>query len=124
MTITLNLKQPYGVIYGHDVARYEQGGKQFDAQYRLVTPSPKVKAVSMAGLLGEQDIDPLESSKAFLLNILKENPLSKSVIYKEVENNNQEWDQVRDAALALGIVKYSQKNLEYWKLPESTSVGA
>ena len=70
----------------------------------------------MAGLTGE--IDPLESSKTFLINVLKENPLSKSVIYKEVENNNQSWDKVRDAALALGIIKYSQKNLEYWKLPE------
>jgi hypothetical protein len=115
MTHLLNLKQPYGMIYGHDTARYQQGDKLFDAQYRLISP-PKAKEVSMAGLTGE--VDPLESSKAFLLNILKQNPLSKSVIYKEVENNNQSWDQVRDAALSLGIVKYSQKNLEYWKLPE------
>ena len=118
MTPLLNLKQPYGMIYGHDTARYQQDDKMFDAQYRLISP-PKAKEVSMAGLTGE--IDPLESSKTFLLNVLKENPLSKSVIYKEVENNNQSWDKVRDAALALGIIKYSQKNLEYWKLPEGAA---
>ena len=120
-SITLNLKQPYGVIYGHDRAKYDQDGKMFDAQYRLIAP-PKEKEVSLAGLTGE--LDALDSAKTFLVNILSQNPLSKSVIYKEVENNNQVWNNVRDAALILGIVKFTQKNLEMWKLPESISVGA
>lgn len=120
-SITLNLKQPYGVIYGHDRAKYDQGGKMFDAQYRLIAP-PKEKEVSLVGLTGE--LDALDSAKTFLVNILSQNPLSKSVIYKEVENNNQVWNNVRDAALILGIVKFTQKNLEMWKLPESISVGA
>ena len=118
MSLILNLKQPYGVIYGHATAQYDQGGKLFDAQYRLVSP-PKEKEVSLVGLTGE--IDPLGSAKAFLLNVLNQNPLSKSVIYKEVESNNQVWNDVRDAALALGIVKFTQKNLEMWKLPEGVS---
>lgn len=118
MSIMLNLKQPYGVIYGHEVARYEQDGKQFDALYKLIVP-PKAKEVSIAGLTGE--VDPLGNAKTFLLNILSQNPLSKSVIYKEVENNNQVWNDVRDAALAMGIIKFTQKNLEMWKLPEGVT---
>ena len=119
MTALLNLKQPYGVVYGHDSARYSQDGHLYDGQYRRMTP-PKVE-VSMAGLTGDTDLDPLDSAKTFLKNLLAQNPLSKSVVYKEVESNNQVWDDVRNAAIAIGIIKYSQKNLEMWKLPEGVS---
>jgi hypothetical protein len=113
----LNFKQPYGVVYGHDVIRYTQEGKQFDAQGREIAPvvdKPKVQAK-----VGEvPKATPLTNAKSFLLQILKENPLSKSAIYKEAENNNHSWEDVKNAALDLNIAKFTQKNLEMWKLPE------
>ena len=109
----LNFKQPYGVVYGHDEIRYTQEGKNFDAQGREVgakpvDQKPKVQTKSTA----------LDNAKAFLLQILKENPLSKSAIYKEAENNNHLWDDVKNAAVELNIVKFTKANLEMWKLPE------
>ena len=116
---TLNPAKPYGVVYGHDTIRYTQDGKNYDARHREVgaeAPKPgKVqKTVASAA--------PISSAKAFLLQILKENPVSKSAIYKEAENNNQNWDEVKNAAIELGIVKFSTANLEMWKLPEGAAV--
>ncbi len=113
---TLDLKKPYGVLYGHDHAKYEQNGRLYDSQYRLImVPVAEKKTSAVVGP------DPLSNAKAFLLQVLKENPLSKSIVYKEVENNNYSWEDVKNAALELGIVKFTQKNLEMWKLPEGVS---
>lgn len=113
----LNFKQPYGVVYGHDEIRYTQEGKNFNAQGQEVTPAkPEAKPKVQSG--EPEKATPLSNAKAFLLQILKENPLSKSAIYKEAENNNYNWDDVRNAAIDLNIAKFTQKNLEMWKLPE------
>lgn len=118
MSAKMNLKQPYGVVYGHAEIRYTQGGKNYDSQYNEIgapkeQPAPKKVEVPAAG-------NPmLANARAFLLQILKENPLSKSAVYKEAENNNQVWNDVRDAAIELGVQKFTKKNLEMWELPEA-----
>lgn len=114
----LNFKQPYGMVYGHDTIRYVQDGKNFDATATEITPpkpAPKVQADAPKGVVKATGLD---NAKAFLKQVLKENPVSKSAIFKEVENNNLVWNDVRDAAAELNINKFSQKNLEMWKLPE------
>lgn len=113
----LNFKQPYGMVYGHDSIRYTQDGKNFDAAANEISP-PKPK-VQEAGDKPPAKSTGLDNAKAFLKQVLKENPLSKSAIFKEVENNNLVWNDVRDAAIELNINKFSQKNLEMWKLPEA-----
>lgn len=117
---TLNLKAPYGVVYGHDVIRYTQDGKNFDARYRLVDSAPKKEAKVQKTDVTK--VTPIENARLFLIQILRENPLSKSAVYKEAENNNHNWNDVRDAAIALGIEKSTKNNLEIWKLPESVGV--
>lgn len=116
----LNFKQPYGVVYGHDVIRYTQEGKQFDSQGREIVPAAAVADKPKVQKAGEgvAKATPLANAKAFLLQILKENPLSKSAVYKEAENNNHSWDDVKNAAVELNINKFTSKNLEMWKLPE------
>jgi len=115
--LKLNFKQPYGVVYGHDVIRYTQEGKHFDSQGREIAPVvDKPKVQPKAGEVVKAT--PLVNAKAFLLQVLKENPLSKSAIYKEAENNNHSWDDVKNAAIELNIAKFTSKNLEMWKLPE------
>lgn len=103
------------MVYGHDSARYEQNGILYDAlQKPLVDTAPKAKTKAAPPV-----IDP---AAAFLLQILKENPLSKSAIYKEAEANNQDWEKVRNAASALNIAKFQKNNLEMWRLPEDAGV--
>ena len=115
----LILNQTYGVVYGHDSIRYTQGGKNFNAQHNEIVPEAPAKVpLSKAQKDGVAPVTPLSNAKAFLLQILKENPVSKSAIYKEAESNNQDWNSVRDAAIELGIAKFNSKNLEMWKLPE------
>lgn len=117
----LNFKQPYGMVYGHDVIRYVQDGKNYDATANEITPTKpdsKVQPVVDAAK-SVTKVTGLDNAKAFLKQVLKENPLSKSAIFKEVENNNLVWNDVRDAAIELNINKFSQKNLEMWKLSEA-----
>jgi len=119
----LDLKKPYGTIFGHPIAAYEQNGVLFDGAGKPVNMGPKPVFSKNTTFAPGLD-DPLAGAKAFLLQILKENPLSKSIVYREAENNNQVWDHVRDAAIALGIVKFTDgpTKLEMWRLPET--VGA
>lgn len=118
----LNLKQPYGVVYGHDTVRYTQEGKNYDAQYREVgAPPPDKPAPKVQKTEGVAKATSLDNAKAFLLQILKENPVSKSAIYKEAENNNQSWNDVKDAFIDLKLIKFAKANLEMWQLPEEVA---
>ena len=113
-------KKPHGTIYGaENGARYEQGGKFYTAAYKpLNQPEPVAKKVKATAEATDPN-DPLRDSKTFLMNVLRENPLSKSVVYRETESNNQSWPKVREASLALGIVVYKQGSTEMWRLPDT-----
>ena len=107
----LNLKAPYGVVTNHPTICYVQDGKNFGADKNELDPAPpKVVEIDPDDKLGAQ--------KTFLMNLLKENPLKKSVVYNEVESNNQSWPKIRDAASAMGIVRFTQDKQEMWRLPE------
>ena len=111
----LDTKKPYGVVYGHATIAYQQDGKDFDgAMNQLDAPKPVSKAKAAAA-------PALSNAEAFLRQILKENPLSKSAVFKEVESNNQNWNDVRTAAADMGIQRYTQNTLEMWRLPESVA---
>ena len=114
----MDMKKPYGTVFGHGIVAYVQDGKEFDGQLEEVgapTPAPVPKTAK-----GKPAAAP-SNAETFLLQILKENPLSKSVIYKEVENNNQNWNDIRTAAAEMGIVRYTQNTLEMWRLPENAA---
>jgi hypothetical protein len=115
----MDLKRSYGAVYGHDTVKYEQDGKHFDGQLNQLKPaSDPVSDKKVPTHVIEND--KLANAKAFLSQILKENPLSKPVVYREAEQNNQKWDEVRDAFVAMGVVKYTQQGIEMWKLPEAS----
>lgn len=103
----LNLKAPYGVVYGHPTANYEQDGKLFGPGMEEVDRTIQTQVAPEVS----------QGAKDFLLRVLKENPLTKSVIYKEAENEGQKWAEVKDAALEVGIMVYQQNKIEMWKLP-------
>ena len=109
----LDKKAPYGQVYGHGQAVFEQDGVLFDGAGESLPTANELKKRKPAP-------NPVEmnQAEAFLLQILKGNPLTKSAVYKETESNNQNWDEVRDAAVRIGIIKFQQAKMEMWKLPE------
>jgi hypothetical protein len=109
----LDRSRPYGTITGHPVACYEQDGALFDgAGAPLATPEPQTDPTDRI-----IETDGVESAKQFLTTILAQNPLSKSVIYKEAEHNNQSWEDVKSAFTLLGGVTFTYNRATMWKLP-------
>jgi hypothetical protein len=112
----LDRKKPYGTIVGHAFAQFEQDGLLFDGAGNSVSsPPPQKKSAVEAHVL---ETDAVVSAKAFLKNILTGTTLTKSVIYKTAEENNQSWDAVKTAAADIGVVKFTYSGKEQWKLPE------
>jgi hypothetical protein len=112
----LDRNKPYGTISGHPVAHFEQDSLLYDAGGNLIgTPKTVKKAVEK-----EDQIltDNLVSAKNFLRNILREGALTKSVVYRAAQDNNQVWDSVKDAAINLDIKKFTFQKSEMWKLPD------
>lgn len=105
----LDFTKPFGTIYGHDEARYEQDGHLFRANGEPLAPPTSDMVI---------ETDAVDSAKTFLTNVLKNGPLSKSAIFKIAGENNQEWKAVSDAADSMNVTRFSYKNATMWKLPE------
>ncbi len=108
----LDMKRPYGLIYGHSFAQYEQDGKLFDSTGLLLVESehaPEPKPTSEETKFSEAQ------ARAFLTGILAGGPILRSAVYRECEANNQNWDDVRTVFAQIG---YEQKirNGIFWKL--------
>ena len=111
----LDQGQPFSYVYGHPVIKYEQGGVNFDRSGNYVHVKPKETQTDVI------ETPRFDSAKAFLLQILKSGSLSKSVIYKTAQDNNQEWEMVKQAAQIMKLVVFKQSGAERWKLPEELS---
>jgi hypothetical protein len=116
-------KKPHGTITNHEWARYEQDGVLYDNQ-----GNPR-EADEI-----EEEIDPIEDStfadpinnnqrdfayanaEAFLKNILAEGVISRSSIFKEASNNNQNWDKVKAVFADMGGEIVMRRNVVHWKL--------
>lgn len=113
---TLDKSRPYGTIWGHPIAMYEQDRLLYDGAGNLIG-TPKTVREKLAD---EDKIvtDSMESARLFLLNILKNGALSKSAVYKVTEENNQNWDSVKQASDDLKVAKFTYQKSEMWKLSE------
>lgn len=113
----LNRKEPYGEVYGHAWAAYEQGGVLFDGAGE---PLQEVKPLQQEPLsITSFDDSPNYQgmqARDFLNGILKEGPLTQSAVFKECEANNQDWESVKTAFAAMGGQTFKQRNGFYWKL--------
>jgi hypothetical protein len=113
--VKLDRTKNFGTITGHEVASYEQGGMLFDGAGESIGV-PRRAAVDKDRVIQSAD---LESAKSFLSSILANGPLSKPVIFKAAEGNNQSWDLVKQAAAVLPVVQFQYQNRETWKLPSA-----
>lgn len=112
-------KKPYGTITNHPYARYEQDGILFDLQYQPIdqnetNKTDKYDYLPVTTKKVESDFNS-NQAKAFLKNILKDGQLARSVVFKECENNNQDWESVKSAFAELGV-SVMRRNILYWKL--------
>jgi len=118
-----DFKQPYGIITGHSWARYEQNGVLFDAlghepfSDEIVIEDDPYKESEVAPVINNHQKDfALDNAQAFLKNVLAEGPISRSSIFKEASNNNQNWEKVKTAFADLGGEVFTRKNIIHWKL--------
>jgi hypothetical protein len=123
----VDMKRPYGLVNGHEQIRYEQDGLFFDWQGKLISENEENNP-KLDGLDVENDVEQNKTtektssssdSETFLKQILKENPLAKSVIFDLSEKENINWSEIQEAFNSLKIVEYSNKKVWYWKLPEN-----
>lgn len=111
--IELDFDKPYGTVHGSDKYRYVQEGRHFDGLGQFVPEVPALPRPREEVLI---ETDAVDSAREFLKNILKENPLPKSRVYSEAENNNQNWEAVNTARKLLKVKSFVVHNVEMWKL--------
>jgi len=112
----LNMNLPYGEVYGHPFAAYEQGGVLYDGAGEPLEAPVRVEQTSVSV---PTDFSPNYQgmqARDFLNGLLKEGPLTQTAIYKEAENNNQNWEEVKKAFSEMGGQTFKQRNGFYWKL--------
>lgn len=111
----LDKTQPYGLVYGHERAHFEQKGVLFGADGTALDYAAPAVPDAKDRIIESPDVD---SARTFLLNVLKSGPLSKSALYKIVLDNNQDWQVINNAAELLGVVRFAYQKTTMWKLPE------
>lgn len=115
-------KKPYGVITGHAWARYEQNGILYDTQgnseFQEIVDFEEAEAPKEVEVIFSKEKKDFALSNAtdFLMNILADGPLARSVVFKECSANNQDWEKVKTAFADMGGETTQRRNILYWKL--------
>ncbi len=118
-----NEREPYGMVYGHPWARYEQNGVLYDPSGRNPDEDAREPEVPEPVVAEVADDEPgqrdfaLESAKEFLRNILSGGPVTRSAVWQQADKNNQSWEKVEQAFDQLGGIKQKSGTWTYWKLP-------
>jgi hypothetical protein len=110
---SIDMSKPYGQIWGHSQASYEQDGVLYDGSgHALQAAKPEPKPRDQA------KVEVANAAESFLKNLLKEGPMNKSNIFVECENAQQNWDAVKNAANSLNVKQYRLGKADMWKLTE------
>lgn len=115
----LDRTQTYGQIWGHPSAMYEQGGNLFDGAGDPIDQKKRGKSKSKEPEVYDEESQTLEKSKAFLRKLLADSEMSKTNIYREVDQSGQDWESVKNAAPLVGVTVYRKGTVEMWKLTEA-----
>ena len=114
-TQKLDTKRPYGTVYGHAEASYEQDGKLFDGGGDVLEQTTRIDTVRV-------DVDPVE----WLSTLLAGGAVSQPTIVKQADIVGLSWHSVSNAGNKLNVNKYKQpgSNTNYWKLmPDAVPAG-
>lgn len=110
-TQRLDTKRTYGQIFGHEEALYEQDGKLFGGDMKLISSEED----PVKEQIEAQKTKP-KTAEEFLKTLLAGTSLAKSNVYKEAQVQKQNWDKVQKAASDSGVQIYMLKGVEMWKL--------
>lgn len=116
----LDKGKPYGTLYGHNEAQFEQGGNLFDGAGDLmeerVQKKQKVRASENAS--SEPSQEPKNVAEAFLKALLEGGKVAKNNIYRECQSTGLDWLEVQNAATRMGVSKVQSNGVESWRLVE------
>ena len=115
----LNKNRAFGTVIGHESARYEQDGLLFDGAGKqlgeFIAPKPAAKPGPKPKI--EQKLSQAaDNATLFLQNILSGGPIDKSVVFKEAENNLQNWDEVKNAFIRMGGKTSKRGEATLWSM--------
>jgi hypothetical protein len=110
----MNFEKSYGIIFGHDWARYEQNGTLYDAQGRSYDESSTDRAENE-----EFRSDPLtnvQNAREWLEEQLKGGPVQRENLFKKAEQEGIKWDSVKVAATEIKVVANKVRDNIIWRL--------
>jgi len=105
----LNVKQPYGHIYGNHAAVYTQNGHFFDGAGNEVDTSGDI-------IGGDEDEEGSPRAELFLTELLSGGALSKKKVADAAEREDIPWVDIENAANAMDIVKFKVGVVMNWRL--------
>lgn len=111
----LNKQRPYGTVFGHDTAVFEQDGLLFDGAGEPLGGEQSRVPVKESAVASKTQAK-IASARAFLENILSGGALDKSVIFKEAENNNQHWGDVKTAFAQMEGKTFKRGAVTLWHI--------
>jgi hypothetical protein len=111
----LDKTKSYGTISGGHPASFTQNGMFFDSNEDLMNDDDIEEEKEEDMVI---DTPEVSSARTFLIAVLKSGPKMKSVVFKAAEDTNIKWEDVKNAAALMNLVKFKFKNQETWKLPE------
>lgn len=123
----IDFTRNHGVVYGHPEAAYEQNNALYGANGYLLPPEKPKKVSKLAQTMIERDevaeeveVETIEreysESEQWLKDLLGNSPMSKTNVYKVVNQKEQSWAAIKAAAESLGVSIYTQGRVEMWKL--------
>ena len=118
LNLKFDPKKPYGMITNHSWAKYEQDGILYDGQGQPMDQVGEEENYDLPEPPKEKIFD-LNQARDFLTNILADGPLARSVIFKECNSNNQNWEAVKTAFADMGGEAVTKRNVIHWKLKKS-----
>lgn len=122
----LNRRQPFATITGHEWARFEQNGILFDTTGATQDSDAVIENAAKPTKPGKPAIKlstselKLNSAKEFLRTLLAGGPMDKSVVFKEAENNCQDWENIKLAFSQLNGVNFKHGPSTLWRLNAET----
>lgn len=125
-------KKPHGIVMNHPWIRYEQGGRLFDfngeptaieveevpqeEMPEFVAPVEVVETLAQPTYEYIDRDNDLERAKVFLNTILKEGPLRRSEVFRLSEQNNLQWQKVKEAFQEIEGQMHKRGPSLYWQL--------
>jgi hypothetical protein len=117
----LNRNRSFATIVGHEWARYEQDGVLFDGQGNTPASTAAIAKAAKPNSKSapKTDVDlKVRNAQDFLKALLAGGPIDKSVVFKEAENNCQDWESVKVAFAKLNGASFKRGQSTIWRLTE------